>query len=79
MACILKHSDSRILAALEALSIADVRTDGRLAAASLLQSVPFSGDWPLEQLPGVAEALTQTLGHDLRTGRNAQSNYFKTG
>ncbi|KPQ32867.1 MAG: putative metalloendopeptidase [Phormidesmis priestleyi Ana] len=50
------------LASLEALLIADVPLIANLPLASLLQAVPFSGDWPLERLPGVAEALTQTLG-----------------
>lgn len=50
------------LAALDELSIADIGLVADLPLASLLQSVPFSGDWPLEQLPGVAEALSRAVG-----------------
>lgn len=45
------------LAALEALSIADVGLIADLPLAELLRSVPFSGDWPIGELPGVEAAL----------------------
>ena len=49
------------LAVLEDLSIADIGLVADLPLASLLKSVPFSGDWPVEQMPGVAETLAQTV------------------
>ena len=54
------------LAALEELSIADIALVADLPLASLVQSVPFSGDWPLEQMPGVAEALSQVIGINMK-------------
>ena len=50
------------LAVLDNLSIADIKLIADLPLASFLQSVPFSGDWLLEQMPGVADALTQAIG-----------------
>lgn len=50
------------LAVLEEFSIADIALIANLSLASLLKSVPFSGDWPIEELPGVADVLAQTVG-----------------
>ena len=54
------------LATLEDFAIADIELIADLSLASLLKSVPFSGDWPVEQMPGVAEALAQTVGIDVQ-------------
>ena len=50
------------LAVLEDLSISDISLIANLSLASLLKSVPFSGDWPVEELPGVADTLERTVG-----------------
>ncbi len=50
------------LAALEDLSIADIGLIANLPLASLLKSVPFSGEWPIEEMLGVTEALARTAG-----------------
>lgn len=54
------------LIALGDFSISDIGLIADLPLASLLKSVPFSGDWPIEQMPGVAEALAQTIGIDVQ-------------
>lgn len=54
------------LVALGEFSIADIGLLADLPLASLLKSLPFSGDWPIEQMPGVAETLAQTVGIDLQ-------------
>ena len=70
------------LVALKDFSIADIGLIADLPLASLLKSVPFSGDWPVEQMPGVAETLAQTVGIDLQpteTLNQAISKYPKLG
>ncbi|MEM9002718.1 MAG: M23 family metallopeptidase [Cyanobacteria bacterium P01_F01_bin.86] len=70
------------LAALEELAIADIGLIADLPLASLLKSVPFSGDWPIEQMPGVAETIAQTVGIDLQpteTLNQAISKYPELG
>ena len=70
------------LAALEDFSIADIGLVADLPLASLLQSVPFSGDWPVEQMPGVAETLAQMVGINVQpteTLNQAISKYPELG
>ncbi|MGB3754092.1 MAG: M23 family metallopeptidase [Parerythrobacter sp.] len=50
------------LVALEDISIADIGLIADQSLASLLKSVPFSGEWPIEEMLGVAEALARTAG-----------------
>ena len=70
------------LVALGDFSIADIGLVADLPLTSLLKSVPFSGDWPIEQMSGVAEALAQTVGIDLQpteTLNQAISKYPELG
>ena len=70
------------LVALGDFSIAAIGLVADLPLTSLLKSVPFSGDWPIEQMSGVAEALAQTVGIDLQpteTLNQAISKYPELG
>jgi hypothetical protein len=42
---------------LDTLAISDIPLISEMPFANLLDSVPFSGEWPLEELPGVEEAF----------------------
>ena len=70
------------LAVLEDLSIADIGLVANLSLAELLKSVPFSGDWPIEELPGVADTLARTAGINVQptdTLNQAISQYPELG
>ena len=63
-------------------SISDIGLIADRPLASLLRSVPFFGDWPMEQMLGVAETLAQTVGIDLQpteTLNQAISKYPELG
>ena len=50
------------LANLDELAIADIGLVANLSLNEMLKAVPFSGEWPIEEMLGVAETLRQTVG-----------------
>jgi len=54
------------LMSLDSISIADIGLISDLPLASLLKAIPFFGEWPVEQMPGIAEMLAQATGIDVQ-------------